>query len=51
MARQSSELEELKDVLGVADVVVHTKEEFEEASAKAEARGQVRAGAMPCWKR
>ena len=46
MARQSSWLEELKDVLGAADVVVQTREEFEEALAKAEAGGQVCAGAM-----
>ena len=46
MARQSSRLEELKDVLGAADVVVQMREVFEEAVAKAEARGQVRAGAM-----
>ena len=42
MARQSSGLEEL----GAADVVLQTWEEFQEALAKAEARGQARAGAM-----
>ena len=46
MARQTSGLEELKDVLGVADVVVQMREEFEEALSKAEARGQARAGVM-----
>ena len=46
MVRQSSGLEELRDVLRVADVVVQTREEFQEALAKAEARGQVRAGVM-----
>ena len=46
MARQSSGLEELKDVLGVADVVVQRREEFKEALAKAKARGQARPGAM-----
>ena len=46
MARQSSALNELKDVLGAADVVVQMRKEFEEALAKAEARGQAHAGAM-----
>ena len=44
MAKQSNGLEELRDVLGAADVVLQTWEEFQEALAKAEARGQVRAG-------
>ena len=46
MARRSNGLEGLKDVLGVADVVVQTRKEFNEALAKAEARGQARAGTM-----
>ena len=46
MVRQSSGLEELRDVLGAADVVLQMTEEFQEALAKAEAGGQVRAGAM-----
>ena len=43
MARQTSRLQELKDVLRVADVVVQTREEFEEALARAEAGGQAHA--------
>ena len=50
MARQSSGLDELKDVLGGTDVVVQTREEFEEALAKAEAWGQAHAGAMAVLK-
>ena len=44
MAKQSSGLEELRDVLGAADVVLQMWEEFQQALAKAEARGQARAG-------
>ena len=51
MVRQSSGLDELKDVLGAADVVVQRREEFEEALAKAEARGEAPAGAMTVLER
>ena len=46
IARQTSGLEELKDVLRAAYVVVQTREDFKEALAGAEARGLARAEEM-----